>query len=335
MRSLNCLAFCSILCLALLVNFQCAHAESKMAELKGIYFFGYEGIDLSKINEMLAFKVGDKVDLSEWLENRKKVFDAVQGATGKVATDAAFVGFQQNFILFIGVPGTTYKPYALKPAPQGKKRLAPEIVQCYEKMIEANCVAVSTGSHESAAESEKLTGDLKKLGAPIADQLVDVVLNSADSNQRMVAAYALGLVAKSKKELDALASAAVDPDSVVRNNAVRELCDSAVNDPALAARVDPACFIHMLSSGTWTDRNKGTFMIEVLSRPRNKDLLRRIKNEALATLIEMAHWNKEHAYPSRMILGRVANLTDDEIRKLISEDKIAVLISAAKKSKKD
>jgi hypothetical protein len=311
-----------------------AWAESKMTECLGVYYFGYGGFDLEKIKNAMPFTSGDKIDQNEWLNNRDKVFNSVRQATAKEATDAAFVNCNQKVILFVGVAGKTYIPAKFKKAPSQNLSLPKELIDCYEQMMDASSAGVSTGAKEKMQEADKKTEELKRLGTTIVDQLVKVLLNSADARQRYVAAYALGLLAQRKNELDALISATIDPDSTVRNNAVRELCDSARQNPKLAAQIDPRYFIRMLSSGTWTDRNKSSFMMEVLTRSRSHDLLRRLHRDSLATLIEMANWNKSHAWPSLVILGRMGKLSDNEIEQLISENQIQIIISKAKQGPK-
>ena len=46
-----------------------------------------------------------------------------------------------------------------------------------------------------------------------------------------------------------------------------------------------------------------------LTAARDGDLLRKIRSEALDSLIEMAQWrDSSHAYFSRVVLGRVAGI---------------------------
>ena len=303
-------------------------------ELKAVNYFGYKGIDLIRLKKNMPFAVGDKIDRNDVVANRKKVFDAVLKSTGKGATDAAFITLNQNMVLFVGVAGDTYKPEIFKSAPSEKITLPNELIICYRKQMDAIHEVVTNGSKEHRSISEKLDDEIKVLSKPVADQLVNVLLNAADPEQRYVAAYCLGLVASNKSELDALASAAKDPDSTVRNNAVRELCESAMLNPELAKKIDPSCFIQMLGSGTWTDRNKSTFMLETLTRTENKAVMDKLRVEAVPTLIEMARWNKEHARPSLVILGRIANLNSSEISKLIDENQSEQIIEAAEKTAK-
>jgi hypothetical protein len=62
-----------------------------------------------------------------------------------------------------------------------------------------------------------------------------------------------------------------DPDDSVRNNAVRALAVLAQSSSAMAARIPASGFIDMLNSGTWVDRNKGAFLLGILSARRDSE----------------------------------------------------------------
>jgi hypothetical protein len=81
-------------------------------------------------------------------------------------------------------------------------------------------------------------------------------------------------------------------------------------------------FIEMLNSGVWEDRNKPGLLVMVLTGPQPSQLLKRLRAEALQSLIEMARWrNACHAYAYSTILGRIAGFDEARIEQLIQSGK--------------
>jgi hypothetical protein len=73
----------------------------------------------------------------------------------------------------------------------------------------------------------------------------------------------------------------------------------------------------MLNSGSWTDRNKGGWVVESLTASRDPKLLAQLRSEALVSLIEMARWHSNgHAYTARVLLGRIAGIEEERLKKL-------------------
>jgi hypothetical protein len=76
----------------------------------------------------------------------------------------------------------------------------------------------------------------------------------------------------------------------------------------------------MIHSIVWSDRNKGTSVLEGLTRSRNKELLISLKKNSLPELIEMAKWRSMgHAYSAFYMLGRIADINEEEIGKLFDD----------------
>ena len=99
---------------------------------------------------------------------------------------------------------------------------------------------------------------------------------------------------------------------------------------------DSACpvqpFIGLLNSPVWTDRNKASFALAELSERRDPKLLGKLQREALAALIEMAHWKSGgHAKPALMILGRIGGQSDDAIQAAWTRGEREGIINAAVK----
>ncbi|PYS28898.1 MAG: hypothetical protein DMF75_18070 [Acidobacteria bacterium] len=72
----------------------------------------------------------------------------------------------------------------------------------------------------------------------------------------------------------------------------------------------------MLNSIVWTDRNKSSLVLYTLTEERNPAVLSKLRERALLSLIEMSRWKSPgHAFGPFFILGRVGNISEDEIRK--------------------
>ncbi|MBL8221961.1 MAG: hypothetical protein JNL62_22175, partial [Bryobacterales bacterium] len=98
-----------------------------------------------------------------------------------------------------------------------------------------------------------------------------------------------------------------DASSEVRNNAVRALGVLLESNATLRASVPVRVFTDMVQSGTWSDRNKGTYVLMELAASNDRALLSEIDTAASGALQEMAQWRSSgHAYAARTLLERMA-----------------------------
>ena len=103
----------------------------------------------------------------------------------------------------------------------------------------------------------------------------------------------------------------------------------AESGPQVAAQIPAAGFITMLSSGSWTDRNKAGAVVTSLTQSRDRKLLAKLRAEALASLLEMARWpSTGHAYSARILLARIAGIEERRAHQLAGADKIDEIINA-------
>ena len=122
-----------------------------------------------------------------------------------------------------------------------------------------------------------------------------------------------------------------DSDEIVRNNAIRALGVLAQSNPRVAAGIPPEHFIAMLSSGSWTDRNKAGFLLAELSKGREPKLLSQLRSRALKSLIEMARWRSSgHAGFARILLGRIAGIAETRLQRLVDAGQVDQIIEALK-----
>jgi len=117
----------------------------------------------------------------------------------------------------------------------------------------------------------------------------------------------------------------------VRNNALRALGVLARSNPKVAARIPAEHFIAMLSSGSWTDRNKGGSLLDELSKRRDPKLLSQLRSRSVNSLIKMARWrDRSHADTFRMLLGRVAGIEETRLQQLVQAGQVEQIIAALK-----
>ena len=126
-----------------------------------------------------------------------------------------------------------------------------------------------------------------------------------------------------------------DSSADVRNNAMRALAVFAHVAPTSGrpiVRVPYEPFIELLHSPVWTDRNKASLALMALSGRRDPKLLEQLQREAMAPLIEMAHWKSDgHAMPALMILGRIGGQSEDAIQAAWTRGERESIINAALK----
>jgi hypothetical protein len=95
-------------------------------------------------------------------------------------------------------------------------------------------------------------------------------------------------------------------------------------------RVPYEPFIELLHSQVWTDRSKASFALAGLSTGHEPKRLENPRREAIAPLIEMAHWKSEgHAMPALTILGRIGGVRDEVIRAAWARGEREDIINAA------
>jgi hypothetical protein len=141
----------------------------------------------------------------------------------------------------------------------------------------------------------------------------------------------LGYARRSAEQIQALARASYDSDETVRNNAIRALAVLAQSNPRVAGRIPAEHFIAMLSSGSWTDRNKPGFLLDELSKRRDPKLLSQLRSRALDSLIEMARWrSRGHADFARILLGRIAGIEETHLLQLVDAGQVDQIIAALK-----
>jgi len=318
-------------------------AQEKHRRIGEIDFYGYAGLDLEKIRAALPVREGDELADDAVLTQVGRIKETVKRAVGKPATDVAPVccDAQGNWMFYVGLPGSSIRTLRFNPPPKGRARLPASITAHYQKTMEASSSAVRKGvADEDHSRGYALSVDPDLRAKQLAtrayalrnEALVRRVLASAaNAEQRIAAAHILGYARQSEQQIQALVRASQDSDETVRNNAIRALGVLAQSDPKVAARIPAEHFIAMLSSGSWTDRNKAGFLLDELTKRRDPKLLAQLRLRSLDSLIEMARWrSRGHADFARILLGRIAGIEEVRLRAVLEAGQVDQIIEALK-----
>jgi len=319
-----------------------ALGQEKPRRIGSIDYYGYAGLNLDQIRSAQPLHVGDPFPGPA--ETFEKITKAVTSVLGRPPTDIDPVccNREGNYTFFIGLPGASVKETKLNPVPNGKLQLPPEVVQLYNETLEAWSASVLGGNaREDRSKGYALSTTDSRLRAKQEamreyatkhEELIrDVLETSSEAQQRLVAAYFLGYANQSKTQIAALVRASHDANDVVRNNATRALGVLAESSPKVATQIPATPFIEMLNSGSWSDRNKGGWVLESLTKTRDPKLLAQLRSEALTSLIEMSRWHSSgHAYTPRILLGRIAGIEEQRLTKLAGADAAEEIISAVR-----
>lgn len=320
-----------------------AQAEQRPARVQFIEFYGYAGLNVTRVRAALPVHEGETFPSLLALDATKaQIKETVQRVTGRPATEVSLVSPGEDvWLIYIGLSGHSSKSFRYNPAPTGTARLPAAALDLYRQMDNAFGRAMQRGaSGEDDAKGYALSSDDQELRAKqlamhaYATQheaaIRRVLRRSADKAQREMAAELLGYTDQSAGQIADLVWASHDHDEGVRNNATRALGVLARSSPKVAARIPAAGFIEMLNSGVWMDRNKASYLLLELSQRRDPKLLAAMRAQALTSLVEMARWRAGHAQPARVLLGRIAGIEETRLQQLAGDnEQVGVIIKAA------
>lgn len=286
--------------------------------------FGNRSFSPERLKKELKLAEGDplppsKADLEELLIALKGVARANVEA---ICCDGG------KAIFYIGVEerGRTHLEIREEPKTEGLT-LPEDVVTIYDQLITATGEATRRGATaEDWSQGFSLLEDADaravqiRLPAIAEDHqaiLRKVLKESADPDDRRIAAAILGYGPKAQSIIDDLQLALRDPDGEVRAAALRSLgplAQYAAAHPEAEVRVLTAWFVEMLNSYAWKDRMNAMNLLVTLTRDRDEKLIRHMRERAIPSLAEMALWKHlPHALPAYLLLGRVAGLSEQEI----------------------
>jgi hypothetical protein len=248
-----------------------------------------------------------------------------------------------KIIVYLGVreKGDTALVFARPPV--GSARLPANMIAAgkeFTKALQEAVLREETGESDSLGHSmmdyapaRAVQRRFRTYAAGNVATLQDVLQNSADATHRALAAQIIAYAVNKNAVVPDLVRASGDSDGVVRNNATRALSIMALyaqRHPEAGIRVPYEPFVNLLNSPIWTDRNKASFVLMSLTESKNVALLNALRARSFNSLADMVRWKNEgHALPAAMILGRMGNLSDDEIMKAMESDR-SRLIEAAR-----
>lgn len=322
-------------------------AQDQQVRLDIVDFFGASGIDLAALHSAMPVHVGSTFMLEGRKAVKEQIRQAVAKVTGHDPTDTPLVCCTDKggWMFYIGLQGKLYRPFAYNAPPTGGDKLPQEGLDAYKKATDALQHAVQSGqSQEDDSKGYALTSDPAEHAAELGmrayavqheDEIRQALAHSSDAASRQAASELLGYANQSQTQIDALVAASRDEDGNVRNNAVRALAVLASSSKAVAAKIPPDNFIAMLNSGTWTDRNKGGFLLDGLTVSRDPKILHAIDTGARDSLIEMSRWHETgHAYEYRILLGRIAGIEENRLQTLANDGaQVETIISALPQQK--
>jgi len=300
-----------------------AFSQDQQKSLGSVDFFGYKGLDTPAIRAAIPLREGDpfpgKRSREAWKES---VTEVVTKVLGRAPTDISFVCCDQdgNYMLYIGLPGSSFAPVPFHAAPKGQERLPSTLLSSLDKAEDAFVKAVLSGhggEDRSQGYSLMLDPDARAKQLAFRDEVLKqedtvfrVLASSSSADQRRMAAEALGYANRSGRQIEALVDASLDPDDSVRNNAIRALGVLVDAFLEVAGQIPVEPYISLLSSGSWEDHNKASGLLASMSRTRDPRLLASLRNpRALDSLVEIARWrNPGHAYYAVMILAAIAGI---------------------------
>ena len=312
-----------------------ALAQPEHLRIGEIEFYGYSGIDLAKKRAALPVHEGE--DVSE--DQMEGLIGRIKQATQATAVTAVCCDDKHGLMIYLGLAGRSSRDMPYNPAPKGTGRLAPVAGELERQFSDALTRAMGkgeTGEDQSKgyalsenAELRARQMAMRKFALSHGSEIRRVLARSSDTAQRAIAAHLTGYARQSAEQIAALVRASRDPDDEVRNVVTRGLWVLAASSPKTAARIPAAGFIEMLSSRQWTDRNKSSLLLEVLTRSRDAKLLGELRERALDPLIEIARWrSKGHALAGRMMLGRCAGIEEGRLAQLVEAGDIEPILEA-------
>ena len=340
-----CAAFMSLV-LCPLQGRRSLEAQERALPILAIDFFGYGGIDLSQVRAHLPVHVGQSFStLAEERSHSPEIRAMILQTLGKPVSSLSNVEVEEGYLIYIGLPGSTLHKFQPVAAPTGSIQLPEEAKALYARQLEQLPKAIAAGAAEDDSQGYALSSfaDLRRAEldahsyATKNESLIRSVLaKSSEKEDRVAAANLLSYADPSLEQLRSLAEACYDSDPLVRNNTIRAIGVVVSAKPGLGSQLPLTPFVQMLSSDSWTDRNKAGFVLDALTKSRDPKVLAQLLDQALAPLTEMARWHDYgHAGSFRLILGRIAGI-DEATLEAEAKDaaKVDSIIAAAQENRR-
>lgn len=316
-----------------------AFNQEQAFTIGAIDFYGHAGVEADRLKTALPFREGDQISPEPKETIVAEVTQAIKRATGRDVADVAPVCCDERgrLLIYIGLRDKSVRQTAYNPAPHGLDRLSPTAIKLHRDAEQAFSEAMQKGvSGEDDSQGYALSIDrdarVKQLALHVyaarhATSVRRVLASASDVEQRQIAAEMLGYANRAREQIRALIRASHDIDSGVRNNAIRALVVLAKSSSEASAMIPGECFIGLLNSGIWTDRNKSVALLAELTKGRDARLLACLRERSLTSLIEMARWSfAGHADSARLMLGRIAGIDEKTLTAMVERQAIEPII---------
>jgi hypothetical protein len=313
-------------------------AQPPRMSIAAVDFFGSAPVDFVLLRAAFPFHTGAafeprRIALSDTPEEFRKLV-----GKNRSSVDLVYIPDLRGLVMYVDVEPPAAAQPVWKPKPTGAVGLPPEIVALYEHAMDRfENGGIEAGDETDAGYSLSkdpiMRADELKLidyARAHASEVYRVLEDPASARDRIAAAWIAGYAPQGKDQVAALLGAVDDPDSTVRNNAIRVLGVLAYHDADFAGRISPDPFIPMLRSLTWTDRNKAMMLLGPITARHNPKTLEALRREAAQPLRQMAGWTYwGHAAMALTLLGRIAGIPEDRLQKLLEAHDAAAILKAA------
>jgi hypothetical protein len=320
-------------------------AADSVPRIGSIDYYGLRKVREDRIRKVLGVSAGDPIppsrgDLEERLE---KVPGVVLAHVEAVCCDGA------ESMLFVGIEEKGAAHFALRTPPAGDAMLPPGVAEQYTSLVQTIETAARRGStaedltqgHPLAADPDAraIQLDFVPFAAKNLARLRDVLRNSADAEQRAMAATIIGYAPDKKAVLNDLEYAVQDPEESVRASAMSALnaiAVLAVKQPGLGIQIPATWFAEMLNSIVLSDRTRATMALINITESRPPATLDLLRERALPSLAEMAQWKSlRYALPAFLLLGRVGGFSEKDIQQIWTNgDRAAMVLEVVAPARK-
>ncbi|MGA8939901.1 MAG: hypothetical protein WB439_12130 [Acidobacteriaceae bacterium] len=330
------------LALALFVPPMVRAQRPETLKVGAIDFFGVHGTDTAPLLAKLPIHTGQTVEGAKMHQLLDQIRSVGFAVTGMKVTDVNVVccDTPNTWDFYIGLAGRSYRPLVVAAAPTGDVRLPANGLALYQGDMGLLLEAIQHGAAgendlkgyalSKYAPMHKVELAMREYAVRNTERIEQVLKQSGDAQQRRAAATLLGYGERSAAQVAALSGAMDDADGEVRNNATRALEVLAAAGPLQGLNAEP--LIAMLYSGSWTDRNKVSLLLERLTESHDAALLEALRKQAMGPLIDGARWHSwGHASPFLFVLGRIGNIDETRLAKMVIASKKDEIIAAAEK----
>jgi hypothetical protein len=312
-----------------------------------IDFYGQRTLDAEALRKDLPIHEGDLISRGDAARLTPSIRVALVGRPHLRDARLDFICCAEGggVHVFVGVQEDGTPEVHFRSAPTGAIRLPAQLVAHGHALDRALMEAVYKGHSAEddsqghslltqAPEARTLQEQNVALTARNLDTLRRVLRESADAEQRAMAARYLGYAPDKQAVVSDLVRAMSDPDSEVRNDSMRALM--VFSRSKISPRIPYEAFVALLDTPTWTDLNKSSNALMALSSTRDPKLLDILRKRSMPTLAGMAHWrDRDHSLAAYWMLGRIAGLSDQEIQDRWDRADADGVIAAALKRRAD